>query len=66
VDGDGGLGKKLNGGQVTRDLPDPADHIRVVTNGVKGTTMAAWGETLTAEEIQAVVRYQREVLAAKQ
>lgn len=58
--GGGGLGAKLADGEVVKNYPDVADQIDVVTNG-KGT-MAAFKDTLTEEEIDAVVRYTREGL----
>lgn len=62
VKGGGGTGKQLNGGAISRDLPDAAEHRRIVADGVPDTAMAAWKDVLTAEEIDAVVRYQREVI----
>ena len=43
-------------------FPKEADQIALVTNGVSGTSMRAFGELLTPEEITAVVRYTRESL----
>jgi len=58
--GGGGLGAQLSDGEVVKNYPDIADQIDVVTNG-KGT-MAAFKDTLTEDEIEAVVRYTREGL----
>ena len=44
-----------------RALPDPDDHRAVVVKG-RGAT-PAWGDSLTDEEFDAVVRYERERLA---
>ena len=63
IKGQGATGKRLSNGQVTRDLPNVADHIRIVNDGLKGTPMPAWKDVLSPEDIEAVVRYQREVLA---
>ncbi len=60
--GEGGTGKRLNGGAVRRDLPDPAAHRRLVEQGVAGTAMPAWAGVLEPDEIDAIVRYEREVL----
>lgn len=63
VRGQGGTGRKLNNGAVTKELPDVADHTRIVREGIPGSAMAAWKDVLTPDEIDAVVRYQREVIA---
>ena len=63
IKGEGGTGKKLNNGVVTQQLPNIADHVRIVNKGIPGTPMPSWEGVLTPEEITAVVRYQREVLA---
>lgn len=57
--GGGGTGPRL-AGTVTETYPDPADQIAVVTNGRNG--MPTFGGTLTDAEIEAVVRFTREVL----
>ena len=62
INGEGGTGKKLNDGVVTSQLPSVAAHKKIVQDGISGTPMAAWKDILTPEEIDAVVRYQREVL----
>lgn len=58
--GDGGMGPKLADGRVVERYPDPRDHREVVVEG-RGA-MPAWGDRLTDEEIDAVVRYEREGL----
>lgn len=59
-DGQGGIGPKLADGAVVESYPDPAEHRQVVVQG-KGQ-MPALGDTLSDEEIDAVVRYEREQL----
>lgn len=56
--GDGGMGPKLADGAVVERYPDVADHRAVVVNG-RGA-MPAWGDRLSDEEIDAVVRYERD------
>jgi mono/diheme cytochrome c family protein len=58
--GGGGAGPKLADGRVVRNFPDAADQAEVVRKG-RGS-MPAWESKLTAEQIDAVVRYTREVL----
>lgn len=58
--GDGGMGPKLADGRVVDRYPDPRDHRAVVTEG-RGA-MPAWDDRLSDEEIDAVVRYEREGL----
>ncbi|HSL59791.1 MAG TPA: cytochrome c [Acidimicrobiales bacterium] len=58
--GGGGAGPALSDGRVERAYPDLADQIALVANG-RGA-MPAFGERLDAEELEAVVRYTREVL----
>ncbi len=58
--GDGGVGPKLGDGAVVSTFPDAADHRAVVVEG--RNTMPAWGKTLSAQEIDSVVRFQREAL----
>jgi mono/diheme cytochrome c family protein len=58
--GGGGAGPKLADGKVVEDFPDPAAQAEVVREG-RGS-MPAWGSKLSADEIDAVVRYTREVL----
>ena len=57
-DGGGGSGPSLEG---VADRLSLEDHLEVVTEG-RGS-MPSWGDTLTDEEIQAVVDYQRSVLS---
>ena len=60
--GQGGRGSKLDDGRVVERYPDPAEEIDLVTNGVRA--MPDFGSKLSAAEIEAVVRYTREILAA--
>ncbi|MEQ8840924.1 MAG: cytochrome c [Acidimicrobiales bacterium] len=57
--GGGGTGARL-AGEVVEKFPDPADQVAVVRDGRQG--MPSFGGTLTEAEIEAVVRYTREVL----
>lgn len=59
-DGGGGRGPALSDGRVGREYPDIRDQIAVVTDGRRG--MPSFGGVLTEAEIEAVVRYTREVL----
>lgn len=58
--GQGGRGTRLNGGAVLEAFPDPADQAEVIVNG--RNQMPAFTGKFTTEEIDAVVRYTREVL----
>lgn len=58
--GQGGFGPQLADGAVVERYPEVDDHRAVVVSG-QGA-MPAWGDTLTDEEIDAVVRYEREGL----
>lgn len=58
--GGGSVGPKLDDGRVVERYPDAADHRQVVVDGRGG--MPAWGDKLSDEEIDAVVRYEREGL----
>jgi len=58
--GQGGVGPQLGGGAVVESLPDVEDHRTVVREGRRG--MPSFEGTLSDEEINAVVRYEREVL----
>jgi mono/diheme cytochrome c family protein len=60
--GGGGRGPKLSDGRVVQRYPDVADQVAVVTNGRGG--MPKFGDVLDPDEIEAVVRYTREVLSA--
>ena len=59
-DGSGGQGPKLSEGGAVTQYPDIAEQIAVVANGVRA--MPDFAGTLTPVEIEAVVRYTREVL----
>lgn len=59
-DGGGGRGTQLNGGMLERAHPDPAAQRDIVANG-RGT-MPGFSGRLSAEEIDAVVRYTREII----
>ena len=58
--GGGGVGPRLADGRVVKRYPNPDDHRKVVVEG-RGA-MPAWGLHLSDEEIDAVVRYERERL----
>lgn len=58
--GGGGAGIKLSEGRATELHPDIATMINVVNNGKNG--MPAFGKALSEADIEAVVRYVREVL----
>lgn len=60
VDGGGAFGPGLGGGKVVERFPRVEEHRAVVVEG-RGS-MPAWGERLSDEEIDAVVRYERELL----
>jgi mono/diheme cytochrome c family protein len=60
-DGSGGIGPRL-AGRVVAAFPDPAAQVVVVTEGRGG--MPAFGGSLSAEEIAALVDYTRTALAA--
>ena len=55
--GQGGVGPKLNGGEVTKNFPKVDDELTVVKNGRSG--MPAFGSRLSPEELQAVVEFTR-------
>jgi mono/diheme cytochrome c family protein len=61
TNGQGGRGPTLRDGAVLAAYPDPADMAAVVTNGLN-QGMPAFGDALSAEEIDAVVAYVRDVL----
>lgn len=52
---------KLNDGRVIQQYPEISDQIKLVTDGRSG--MPSFGSKLDADEIEAVVRYSREVLS---
>lgn len=58
--GDGGVGGQLSGGEAAAKYPDIEDQIELVANG--RDNMPAYAGRLSAEELEAVVRYTREVL----
>jgi mono/diheme cytochrome c family protein len=58
--GGGGQGPKL-AGVVEARYPNIDDHIAIITNG-KGGGMPKFADRLTPEQIEAVARYEREVL----
>lgn len=60
ADGGGGLGPKLSDGRVVDLYPDIDAQIAVVTAGRNG--MPSFSTLLDAEQIEAVVRYTRDVL----
>jgi mono/diheme cytochrome c family protein len=60
--GNGGMGPKL-AGVVAKVYPNIADQEAVISNG-RGS-MPAWKGKLSADDITAVARYEREVLGSK-
>jgi mono/diheme cytochrome c family protein len=60
ADGGGGFGPALADGMVVADFPDPADQEAVVANG-RGA-MPSFADSLTPEQIKAVVAYTRDDL----
>ncbi len=58
--GGGNRGPNITGERLSEEYPDIADQIEVVTSGRKG--MPSFGDLLDPSEIEAVVRYTREVL----
>ena len=61
TDGGGGVGTKLNDGELLRIYPDPAEQASIVTEGRRA--MPAFGDKFTDEELEAVLRYTREIIA---
>jgi mono/diheme cytochrome c family protein len=59
-DGGGNSGPKLSGGRVGEKFPDPAEQKQLILEGRAG--MPAFAGELSDSEIEAVVRYTREVL----
>ena len=59
-DGKGGQGLRLSQGAAVEAYPDIADQIAVVADGYNA--MPSFKDALTSEEIEAVVRFTREVL----
>lgn len=60
-DGGGRSGPRLNGGRVVERFPEIADHVQIIVEGRGG--MPSFEERLSADQIDAVVAYSREVLA---
>lgn len=60
ADGGGGIGPALSGGAAVEAFPDVADQITIVSEGQGG--MPNFDESLSPEEIEAVVVYTREDL----
>lgn len=58
--GGGGMAPKLSGVVEARYTMD--EHIDIITGGRPGTNMPAFEDRLSTEEIEAVARYEREVL----
>jgi len=56
----GGIGKPLNAGSPAAGDSDK-ELLEVITNGVSGTSMPAWGNSLSEDEIKAVLAYIRSV-----
>jgi len=63
VDGSGGPGKTFTGGALLASQPTPADELAVVRKGLG--VMPSFGETLSPAQLDAVIRYTREVLAPR-
>lgn len=59
--GGGGIAPQL-AGRMTERFPDINDNIALVAGGVPGTSMRAFADILSPEEIEAVVLYTRETL----
>lgn len=59
--GGGGIAPAL-AGRMTERFPDIDDNIALVAGGVPGTSMRAFADILSPEEIEAVVLYTRETL----
>lgn len=60
--GGGGRGPKLSEGRVVERYADVTDQFDVVANGRRGGLMPAFSGVLGPDEIDAVLRYTREVL----
>lgn len=59
--GGGGVGPAL-AGVLEERYPDIADQMAIIAEGRPGTNMPAFKDRLSAEEIEAVARYERESL----
>jgi cytochrome c oxidase cbb3-type subunit III len=55
--GEGVLGPRLIG--IAKTYPDVTKQIAVISNGVKGSSMPAWKDKLSADDIRAVAEYTR-------
>lgn len=60
-EGQGGRGKPINRGRALERYPEIEAMIQVVTEG-KGSGMPSFDDKLDPDEIEAVVRYVREIL----
>ena len=60
IDGGGGIGTKLSNGRMIERYPLIDDQIEIVADGVRA--MPDFSDVLDAGQIDAVVRYTREVL----
>jgi len=60
--GGGGTGPKLSDGQVIIAYPEPADQRLLIANG--RNAMPSFSGSLSSAELDAVVRYTREVLSS--
>jgi mono/diheme cytochrome c family protein len=63
MDGGGGVGPSFHGRVLLRDFPEARDQVALVESG-RGV-MPAFGATLSRAEIEAVVRYEREILTVR-
>ena len=64
VAGEGAPAPAFIRGRLLRVLPEPAAELALLRTGVG--VMPSFGETLTVRELDAVVRYTREVLAPRE
>ena len=64
MSGSGGPGTAFVGGQLLRSLPTAEEEAALIRKGQ--AVMPSFGETLTPEQVDAVVRYTREVLAPRE
>lgn len=60
--GEGLAGPKLGGGQAARRYPDIAAQETVIREGITNKGMPAFGDKLSADDVTAVARYERESL----
>lgn len=60
ADGSGGTGPKLSDGVVVETYPDPLDQRAIIADG--RNAMPSFSGSLSTEQLDAVVRYTREVL----